>query len=186
MSNKYTTKIFNIVVEPTEEFVEYMYNRLENSRVTEEKIAASIINSIDVQSFIQQLLPTVEFSEFIDAVEGFLVADDCVIDRSVDSNRENSLSHYISFHRKSDESENKIKIIFHLRLSDHSFYDYAKEANQARYYNSVVKREVEKSKYIKFKMSKYKSIQVGNKKVKDFSALLESTLIKIDHWIERF
>ena len=182
MSSKSIVKVFNIVVELTEEFIKYVYSQLEDEDM---EIAASM-SDIQRQNLIQQLLPTKEFSDFIKAVEKFLVADDCVIDRSVDSNRQNSLSHYISFHRKSDESDSKIKIVFHLRLSDHSFYDHAKESNQAKYYNSVVRRNIERTIHKKFKGSKYKNIQVGNRKVKDFSSLLESTLIKIDNWIERF
>lgn len=181
MSSKSIVKVFNIVVEPTEEFIEYVYSKLEDEDI---EIAASM-SDIQRQNLIQQLLPTKEFSDFIKAVEKFLVADDCVIDRSIDSNRQNSLSHYISFHRKSDESPVDIKLVFHLRLSDHSLYDYRKYLQQKSFYKRKVTKDIEKQLSKPISTSKYKSMLVGNKKVKDFSSLLSATIEDIHSWIER-
>ena len=181
MSSKSIVKVFNIVVEPTEEFIEYVYSQLEDEDI---EIAASM-SDIQRQNLIQQLLPAKEFSDFIEAVEKFLVADDCVIDRSVDSNRQNSLSHYISFHRKSDESPVDIKLVFHLRLSDHSLHDYRKYLQQKSFYKRKVTKDIEKQLSKPVSTSKYKSMLVGNKKVKDFSSLLSATIEDIHSWIER-
>ena len=182
MKNNSIVKVFNIIVEPTEEYLEYVYDQLSDEDI---EVAASL-SAIDRQNLIQQLLPTKEFPEFIDGVEKFLIADDCVIDRSVDSNNKDSLSHYISFHKKSDESSKDIKLIFHVRISNHSFYDYKKEVRQKKYYRTTVTRKVENQISKKVVQSKYRNIVVGDKKVKDFSSLLAVATEEIHNWMERF
>lgn len=178
MKTNSVVKVFNIIVELNDEYVKYLGDELDNEDIA---IAASV-SAVDVQS----LLPIKEFSEFIDDVEKFLAANNCKIDRSVDSNRKNSLSHYISFHKKSDESSTEIKIIFHLRLSNHSFYDYNKELRQKRYYRKNVTKDLEEQLSKKVLQPKYKNMIVGDKKVKDFSSLLAVTTENIQKWIKRF
>ena len=167
MSTIVKTFHIDIIVDPRSELIQ--------SRMTESerKEFISTVGSINT------------FGDFLAGVELFLQEDGFIIDRREPSTNKDSLSLYISCHRKDSEDQYVIKMVYHFRLSDHELRDLegrpegSGEGDQKQYFVKTITPELSEKLHKIIKKSKYNNLALDKDQLKDLKEALDDVTTSI-------
>lgn len=134
-----------------------------------------------LEDLLINLQPIEDFRDFTDSLLILLEEMDFVVDKYEFSNRPDSLSTYITCHRKSDETDTTVKCVFKVRVSDH-ILEKCKRKIQKDYWKNYMHElsdELKKS----IGMWRVKSIIVNkNEEFTNYDDVLRELEKKIKTW----
>lgn len=139
-------------------------------------------SSDQLEDLLINLQPIEDFRDFTDGLVILLENMDFVVDKYEFSNRPDSLSTYITCHRKLDGTADTIKCVFRVRVSDH-ILEKSKRQQQKEYWNN---HKETLSEDLKKKIGKWKPKTIivnHNENFVSYDEVLREVESDIQQWL---